>query len=282
MKLTVVSSARWVAEDFAATGHPVVHSHGFDLPDLTESMIWCTGSFMNRILASGVTPPAASGGTLLLENQDELLGRRTEVFRVENAGATAKNWRGPVFIKPAEAKLPSLPARLYESFGEFNLVLDGYRRDRGWTTDQVGKLTFIASEPASWIQEFRCFVASGKVVASSFYLDDSGQTWDAFEPGVAPNARAAARWAQQAVDALSVSHAQAGRSLPSGFVLDVGQTLGGFTVIEANASWSSNPYHCDINGVLASVLASQSVADPTWAWTPDPILLASARPLPAP
>lgn len=281
MRLTVVSSARWVAEDFASTGHPVVHSHGFDLPDLDDSALWCTGSFMNRIMASGFTPPAASGGTLLLDGQDELLGRRTQVFMGSQAAAVADSWPGPVFIKPAEAKLQSLPARLYDSFGRFMASLEEYRHDRGWDETQAGQLTFLASEPSSWSQEFRCFVAHGTVVASSFYLDESGQTWDAYDQGAPPDSSAAATWAQSAVDALALSHGRAGRTLPAGFVLDVGARAGGFTVIEANASWSSNPYHCDITGVLASVLASQASADPVWAWTPDTVLLAQARPLPA-
>lgn len=274
--LTVVSSAAWVAEDFASTGNPVKHSLGFDLPD-QHSALWCTGSFMNRIIASGVTPNAVSAGTRLLEGQHDLLDRRVlsfKAFMMDDA-----QWPGKVFVKPAEAKLASLPAAVYASFDDFRAALSSYGVARNWDDRSVGQLTFQVSEIASWEAEYRCFVAHDQVVASSFYLDAAGTTWDAYEPDSAPSSQVAAAWAQTAVDELAQAHAKAGLKLPAGFVLDVGVSDGKFSVIEANASWSSNPYHCDIHGVLASVMASQEKFDPVWQWTPDAPLVQYTRAL---
>jgi hypothetical protein len=69
---------------------------------------------------------------------------------------------------------------------------------------------------------------------------------------------------------------------PPGFVVDVGVDAdGNWSVIEANASWSSNPYHADMTGVIKSVLASHDVAGdyPQWAWTIDPYHKRYARQL---
>jgi len=270
--LTVVTSASWLAKDFASTGHPVIHSLGFDQPD-PDTSLWCPGSFMNRLIATGLHRPAQSAGTELLDGQDELLGRRVRTFKGAALPAAGAQ---PLFIKPAEAKLPSLPAQVYPSFADFVQALDAFRRDRRWQPVDIEQLTFQASEIAGWDQEFRCFVAHGKVVASSFYLDHHGATWDMFEAEGVPDSSAAAAWAQEAVDSLATARPE---GLPDGFVLDVGQRDGRFGVIEANAAWSSNPYHCEMPGVLKSVLASQKPSS-RWQWTPDAPLVRYARILP--
>jgi hypothetical protein len=84
-------------------------------------------------------------------------------------------------------------------------------------------------------------------------------------------------FAQHVLDTLGGDH-------PPGFVLDVAELAdGSWTVVEANASWSSAPYHADPAGVVASILASQPMgAEPgpgEWAWVPDPVLTARALPL---
>lgn len=65
-------------------------------------------------------------------------------------------------------------------------------------------------------------------------------------------------------------------------MLDVGLLRdGSWAVVEANTSWSSNPYHADPTGVVASVLAAQGPeSDPRWAWRSDPAIDRFARPLP--
>lgn len=270
--LTVVSSAKWIAEDFAATGHTVIHSLGFDQPD-PSTALWCPGSFLNRLIASGISRSAQSAGASMLAGQDELLGRKVFTFKGSDLPSAGS---GPLFIKPAEAKIPSLPAQVYPSFDDFQRSLESFRRERRWQPVDIEQLTFQASEITGWEQEFRCFIANGKVVASSFYLNTHGETWDVFGPQNAPDSTAAAAWAQTAVDKLAAEHSD---GLPDGFVLDVGEQEGRFSIIEANASWSSNPYHCPMQGVLKSVLASQRPSR-RWQWTPDYPLVRYARPLP--
>jgi len=136
----------------------------------------------------------------------------------------------------------------------------------------------VLSQAVAFTHEYRCFVAPGAggnptVVASSAYLID-GQTWDSWECAAdAPDPSEAAAFAQLVVDDTAG---------PAGYVLDVGRLAdGSWAVVEPNASWSSNPYHCEPAGVVASVLAAQDpAADSRWAWTSDPAIDRYARALP--
>jgi hypothetical protein len=72
-----------------------------------------------------------------------------------------------------------------------------------------------------------------------------------------------------------------GDNQPPGYTLDVGTDAeGNWSVIEANAAWSSNPYHCEAAGVMTSVLAAQQPGHDRWRWQPDQVFLERARPLP--
>ena len=136
----------------------------------------------------------------------------------------------------------------------------------------------VLSEVVEFTAEYRCFIAPGThgaptVVAASAYLVD-GQTWDAWEsPAEAPDPAEAAVFAQRVARTVVA---------PPGYVLDVGRLADGtWVVVEANASWSSNPYHCDPAGVVASILAAQDPnGDQRWVWRSDPAIDRFARPLP--
>lgn len=275
--LLVHSHRQWLLDDFAAAGViPVAQSRPWDpTAPAPDQPIWAPGAWAMRLAASGVELDLASPGAGFLAelagaHPDLVGGRRIVAGPV---GIVGRAWRTEVFAKPSEAKLEHLPARRYPSGGCLRSVV----RCAGYPED----LHVTLSAPADFVREFRCFTAHGQVAAASFYWDKvTGQAWDAFagpqDPGLPP-AAAAARFAQQVLDRL-------GPDQPPGFVLDVGQDRhGSFCVVEANASWSSAPYHAPMPGVLSSVLASQGEPvrlNPRWRFTPDPVLAARALPVP--
>lgn len=278
-KLLVVTSARWLADDLAAAGTiEVEHSLGLDAPALDgRSALWCSGAWATRLLKSGIPHPFLSAGPHWLTTVPPERYLRRKVWSSKLGDLPYKGIK-PMFYKLAEHKHGNIPAGLANGRGIF-------QRTAGAAFDFASgyeDLHVIGSEPMAYAREYRCFIAHGKVTASSFYLatipgingSTATITWDAYEPGRSPDATAAAAFAQEVVDVMGVSQ-------PPGYVMDVGQDAGGnWSVIEANAAWSSNIYHAPAAGVIESVLASQERGNPQWGWRPDGIFLDRARPLP--
>lgn len=276
-RLTVVTSARWLADDLATAGTcRVSHALGLDVPDLAGSALWCSGAWAMRLLKTGITHPfLAAGPDWLTRVPAEFLGR--DVWASE-LGSLPYKGTDPKFYKLAEHKHAGIPAGLSIGRGIF-------QRTAGAAFDFAPgyeSLHVIGSEPMAYAREYRCFIAHGKVTAASFYLatvpgmnnSTVTITWDAYEPGNAPDASKAAAFAQEVVDSM-------GSDQPPGYTLDVGEDAAGvFTVIEANAAWSSNIYHAPAAGVIESVLAAQSPGHERWAWVPDALFMDRARPLP--
>jgi hypothetical protein len=276
-RLTVVTSARWLAEDLAAAGTvDVAHTLGLDAPDLDGSALWCSGAWAMRLMKTGHSHPFLSAGPdWITRVPQEFLGRDVWASAL---GDLPYRGTDPKFYKLAEHKHAGIPAGLRIGRGIF-------QRTAGAAFDFAPgyeSLRVIGSDAMAYAREYRCFIAHGKVTAASFYLatvpgiNDSTVTitWDAFDPGTTPDTAKAAAFAQEVVDAM-------GSDQPPGYVLDVGEDAAGvFTVIEANAAWSSNIYHAPAAGVIESVLASQAPGHDRWAWQPDTLFLTRARPLP--
>lgn len=278
--LLVVTSARWLADDLAAAGTiDVGHSLGLDAPVLDgRTALWCSGSWATRLLKTGIPHPFLSAGPHWLATvPPEFLRRKVWAARLGDLPYKGIN---PTFYKLAEHKHGSIPAGVTIGRGIF-------QRTAGAAFDFAPgyeDLHVNGSEPMVYAREFRCFISHGTVVAASFYLatvpgingSTATITWDAYEPHRAPDSSAAAAFAQKVVDAM-------GTNQPPGYVLDVGEDAqGNWSVIEANAAWSSNIYHAPAAGVIEAVLASQERGNPRWGWRPDGIFLDRARPLPSP
>lgn len=279
-ELRVVTTAAWLARDLAAgTTVPVVHDYGLDAPaDTSRTAWWAPHRFIARLMVTpGVTRPhLLSPGPAWLTTVDEQWTGR-ELWAGQLAAiAGCPLWNRQyangvrVFAKAAEIKRDLLPARAYGTASGFH-----------GTAETAGLLPgshVVLSEVVEFTAEYRCFIAPGTdgaptVAAASAYLVD-GQTWDAWENSQdAPDPTEAARFAQQVVATVDG---------PPGYVLDVGRLADGtWAVVEANASWSSNPYHCDPAGVVASILAAQDPdGDQRWVWGSDPAIDRFARPLP--
>lgn len=277
-RLLVVTSARWLADDLrAAEAINVEHSLGLDAPELDgRTALWCSGIWATRLLKTGSMHPFLSAGPGWLARVPQEFLRR-DVWACE-MGSMPYRGTDPKFYKLAEHKHAGIPAGLRVGRGIF-------QRTAGAAFDFAPgyeALHVIGSDPMEYVREYRCFIARGKVSAASFYLAtvpgicDSTVTitWDAYEPARSPDASAAAAFAQEVVDAM-------GKDQPPGYTLDVGEDkAGNWSVIEANAAWSSNIYHAPVTGVIESVLASQEPGNNRWTWKPDELFLNRARPLP--
>jgi hypothetical protein len=272
-ELRVVTTASWLARDLATgTDLPVVHDYGLDVgADVSTTAWWSPHGFVARLAAT----PGVAGPHLMSPGPGwmDSIGRRwtsRELWcgPLETAADCAL-WSGPVFAKPAEIKRERLPAAVYTDAGTFA---------RAASAGLLPSSAVVLSALVRFTAEFRCFVAPGPdgsptVVAACAYLVD-GQTWDFWERAdQAPDPSEAAAFAQLVVDDVVG---------PPGFVLDVGRLAdGSWAVVEPNASWSSNPYHCGPAGVVASILAAQDPAgDDRWVWASDPVFDQFARPLP--
>lgn len=275
-RLLAVSPASWLSRDLDSAGIlPVRGTLGLDDPGLDgATALWCSGAWAMRLLASGTSHPfLAAGPNWLASVPAQFLGRR---IWCGTAAELPGTFPGPVFAKLSEHKHSGVPAALYPGVADFAGQL---HRVLGADPEQV---SVSVSEPVRYHREYRCFIADGKVAAASFYLStvpgaagtDVHLTWDAFDRRTCPDPSAAAEFAQRVCDAM-------GGNQPPGYTLDVGMDADGrFSVIEANAAWSSNIYHANPAGVIASVLASQDRTATRWAWTPDRHFLNRSRPLP--
>jgi hypothetical protein len=276
--LWVVSTAAWLARDLAAA-EAIAVRHDFGMGDLPEdpktAAWWCPQNYAARLLHSGVNPYFQSQGADFLRRTaeaglDRITSRQTWSGRLADLPHF-----GEGFFKPAEAKVDSLPAGFYRNTADF--------KSRALRAG-LSPLSLVEwSETVDFVTEYRHFVAHGKVVASSMYLHfdyDAGTetTWDAWENAASSPFAGdfVANRAQEVVDAL-------GADQPDGWVLDIGHDRDfNAHVVEANAAWSSNPYHCDPAGVVEAILASQGDPNSSFLWSPDPALVhraSQSRPL---
>lgn len=163
----------------------------------------------------------------------------------------------PGFLKPATAKVDSLPATWVDS------LPDAAARaiDAGASSSTVVQWTDVRLDLVS---EHRVYLLDGAAVASSPYLVD-GVAW---EPGWDATSRPAETVAARRV----AERAAAAGPRPDAMVIDVGLTASGrWVVVEANAPWAANPYGCDLVPVVDCVVASSCERpESRWTWVPDP------------
>jgi hypothetical protein len=158
---------------------------------------------------------------------------------------------GAGFYKPAGFKCPDFPAQWITSApAALDLMLDIGLPSNSHIQISDTYLDILA--------EFRCFCVGRSVKACSPYLGD---------PGYRVNV--AKRYAQLVLDDLSDN------ALPPAFVMDVAyDSKRGWLVVEANPAWSSNPYDCESEGVVQTVLhANLGPTSSYWQWEPDPYLM---------
>ena len=275
-EMVVCSRVRWLADDMAAGAAgrwPVRHDYGFGLPSLESGLTrawWSPAGHAARLLAGGMEMHlCAPGPTWLADIPEVLTGRPVWAGTLDELS----RGRGPRFgfAKPAEAKIDALAAAWYDNIGDFAAAANSARLPGGsWVQVSPVRLDLV--------EEHRCFVHAGEVVAASPYLLADGTTW---EPGMETWERlhhdGARRFAADAVAELT------GRQ-PAAYALDVGLLASGrWVVVEANPAWCAGTYGAELTAVVDVVVASsltvpgETDSHGAWAWRPDPALVADAE-----
>lgn len=278
--LCVIAYVNWLAKDLNENRHlPVTHSLGLDLrvPENTSAAqhtkttaFWVPMPNAARLIATtGHNPFTTPGPTWLGTFPHEGLRRNIEIRTLAELKNQPLLINRPLHIKPADVKIPTLPARVYQSHREFLTHVTAL--------PHLPETTLMQTSPVmNYDHEVRCFITDKIVTAGSVYLHQN-QTWDAWTSKEAPCPKAGMEFAQNIIQDVTG---------PRGYVLDVGlDTEGNWSVIEANPAWSSNPYHAAPDGVVTSICASQhpqnNSAGDTWRWKPADFLTPRLRnPLP--
>ena len=260
--LTVVSQQRWRAEELAPY-IDVRADFGLDTAagGNPDGALWCPGAWAAAATVRHPQLRLSSAGARWIDNLPlELSGR-------ESLTDTAGNWmrRLPA---PAGARIfAKLPETKHEPFPALVRTTSELRNDLAALPRH--ELVSVQT-PVRFVDEVRCWVRDGNVVAHSPYFPDADRAdWSSLgEP-------------QRGIDAATwLSRNLSGVAIPPAVVIDVGwctdPVIGrpGWRVIEANAPWSSDWYvAADLIAVLKTVVASQTDVPDRWRWTPSPLLV---------
>lgn len=275
-KLNLVTHQSWLLEEFKTLdNYDVVQNFGWDFPeDYNESIFWCPGDYVAQAAKSGVQLNLLSAGPKWLANIDYQYtwrnvwaGTAKDLF-FEYDQVKAK-FKGKIHGKLAEAKLDYLPARLYKDWHEFCDELNNKK---------ISMDSYIQiSEPMDYIHEMRFFVVDKDTRSATVYLVN-GKTWDDPEFGTEHMKVCKKHGMSPLHDAQRlVKELLQNEDCPPGFVVDVGLDSNyNLSIIEANASWSSNIYEFPASAVIKSIEAGNS-NDPKWLYKPDATQLRDAR-----
>jgi hypothetical protein len=269
--LVVASIRQWVAREFAPAaeraGIPIVADLGLDVPALPEGCsspaIWTPMEHAARLFRAGMVLPLSTPGPGWLPDLDRgFTGRAIRVGQLGDADIVPDlRTQVDIFAKAADMKVDRLPASRYPTAQHFVDSAKG----AGLPPDSWIQ---VADDWLDLVEEHRCFVLDGLVVASSPYLVDGKTYEEGMEDDESLRHRDARKFAHEAVASVPG---------PAAFVVDVGFTSDGApAVVEANPAWASNMYGADIDGVLATVRRACE-PDQEWTWVPDPWLVAQAE-----
>ncbi|AVH99364.1 hypothetical protein GCM10010497_24130 [Streptomyces cinereoruber] len=198
---------------------------------------WYGGPFAGARLAGRL-------GFALLEPADGWLTELSEEFtgRQVRAGTVADAWAidRPTFVKPPRDK--SFPADVYTDGSRLPSALDP-------------ETPVLLSDVVTFAAEYRLFLLDGRIAAASRYA-----VFGRLDPRPLGTDRADRATAAQITEFADRLAAEAGHTLPSAVVVDVGQLLDPYrpghrwAVVEANMAWFSHAYAADPARVLDVVL----------------------------
>jgi hypothetical protein len=233
---------------------------GLDAPIVTGRCSWRVApGHAARLVAAGVELNlSAPGPHWLAALAVELTGRRVWSGTVAELSDAPRHG----YAKPADAKVPALPARWYERTSDFAEV--AHQLLGGDAHVQV------ADRLLDIDVEFRSFVVDRRAVTTSAYVRHDGTRRRTYEPSWDHDPRVDAAAAHRYANAVTI---ELGDAQPNSYALDIARlTDGRHVVIEANAAWGSGAYRSDPHRYVAAVLdASDSCSDHgNWRWDPDP------------
>jgi hypothetical protein len=207
---------------------------------------------------------AAQFGLTLVEPAFDLLARTPCPLRLREVEYRRydelRPFREPTFVKPADVRRKAFDAGLYRDV-----------RDARLEAPLDPQMPVLVAEPVEWLEEHRCFVLEGRVVAWSPYLRFGRPAWRPFRAGERAPVPAAVGEVCRRLFAAPVLR------LPAAFVVDVGLIEDrGWAVVEYNPAWCSSLLGCDPARVLP-VLARASRARNTQTSAVRPLILQESR-----
>jgi hypothetical protein len=212
---------------------------------------------------------------LALGAQIDLAGPNAAWFAALGPAITGRTWtvltppgarellgRGPAFVKLADAKHHSFPARRHADPESFDAALAALGAS--------DELQLLAT--TGWLDidsEYRAFTRGRDVLTTSPYLVQD----DPWTPLL--HTHRASFHVEAAEFVASVLHDLPDDDVPPAAVLDVARLADGeLVVLEANQCWGAGLYGCDPYAALEAVLAANTAdltgADQRWRWAPDP------------
>lgn len=251
----IVTHRTWVAAAFQRQGG--VQDFGLDIAadGAADTLWWAPGHWVARAAASGIRLPLTSCGQRWMRDQPvHRVGRRITVVPAEYVPDVYALWEArQLHLKLPEVKTDTFPAAVCD-LNEALLV-----------TGRLGAEQLVqVSECVQFEYEARFFVANNTVTAWSWYR--LGEHWNGEEGYEAADSPDPTMLRGMAAEIARTADA------PRGYSVDIGITDNGTPLlIEANASWSTNPYDADITGVFASVVAAHDFdgSQQRWAFDTD-------------
>lgn len=264
--IIVTTRTNWVSEEIREgmlsadssqdSQFRVIRDYGFDIPEpaLASHAWWMPASHAAHVrLTLPQMTLTAPGENWLPSIPYHMRGRHIESMKVSEL-LSEGTWNTPRVIKPAEAKIPNLPVKLWD-YQEFKEVADLLHPDSN---------VQVSSRWIPFNYEHRFYVVHGKIETGSPYLIDDvtwndGLSWHHYEDAFS--------YARAVVEEL-------GTHQPESYVLDVGldTSTDKWLVVEGNPSWCSGFYGASIPAVIEAIHIS-GFADSNWAWNPDPQLV---------
>jgi hypothetical protein len=169
---------------------------------------------------------AASFRLALLEPPLDLLTRLPEALLLRTMNCVplgdVTGLAIPTFIKPADPLSGAFDAQVYRDI-----------RDIRRRSSLPPETLVLTADPVEWLDEYRCFILEGKVMATSPYVNLGRKVWKPYGQG-----GASMRTPSQVLAVCERLLAQTQVTLPPAFVVDVGSIEGrGWAVVEFNPVW---------------------------------------------
>jgi len=257
----LISQTNWEWDELnSAQNYEVVKSFGLEVPSYVDNDSWrIPQEPYTHFMLSGARMPVEAPGPLWLDGVPDELKQRSV------ATLTAKEVLNMVndphaFWKFAEAKSNEFIAQPYS----LEYVKDFI------SSNKVPSDSFMQfSGHIEIVNEYRFFVVYGEVVASSLYVshDEQGNSQTIYD-GAIVDTQELKQATRFIVDALSQL------DIPDSLVIDVAKTKKGFAILEANPSWCSGWYNCEINSVAKAIYVSNRVnISSKWLYKPDALLI---------
>lgn len=257
MKLQVVWTKPWIADEFEAAGVPTIRHLGVDTVVQEGPIWWATEHAARSIAAGNETWLTAPNWYDFVALPRELLVRDVWATTI---GMLAETTNLTAFVKSADSKIVG-PGDI----GRARVDVASRWADECMTAWQVpGDTPALVSEPVDWSEEWRVWTDGEHVLEMSLY-QLNGDTWNEW-PAEKPPAHVR-EFAERAV-----------RAVDQPCVIDIGKISSlpnhPLAIVELNPVWSSGPYTSDYAAIFRALRASYEWARTGRgrAWYPDPWL----------